>query len=96
MQVYVEKKYKDPSLYVSYQEASSDPCKQGSILSPSHPRDALDDSSVPIALRKGIHSYNKYPLSNFVTYISLLPFFLSFVFALSSIFMSHNVSEGLS
>lgn len=59
--------------HVPYQETSSDPHEQDISLSPSHPQDDLDDSSVPIALKKGFHSYTKHPLSNSVSHY-FLPF----------------------
>lgn len=63
-------------------------------LSP-HPQDFLEDSLVPITLRKGVCSCIAHQLSNFMSDCAL-SLICSFVFAWSFVCVPHNVSGTLS
>lgn len=53
----------------------------------------IDDTNPPIAIRKGVCSCVKYPISNYVSCSALSPSFRLFSIALSSSPTSHSVSE---
>ena len=63
------------------------------------PGNSVSNSSsqldLPIALRKGVRSCTKYPLSNFVSYKNVSSPYLSFISQVSSVVIPNNVQEAL-
>ena len=73
---------------------SSYSCPSPSVAQPMN--STSDDSSLPIALRKGIRSTrNPHPIYNFLSYNRLSPSYFSFVSAVSPITIPKNVFEAL-
>ena len=79
-------------------ELRENPVSQPEIgESSSEPKNHIEsfDLDIPIALRKGIRSCTKHPLSNFVSYSNLSPSYAAFSSQLSSIEIPNNVQEAL-
>lgn len=55
----------------------------------------IADLDLPIALRKGVRSCTKHPMTNYVSYEKLSPTFLTFTSQLSSVEIPKNVQEAL-
>lgn len=53
------------------------------------------DSDIPIALRKGVRSCTQHPISQFVSYSNLSPFFRAFTSNISSVFIPRTVEEAM-
>lgn len=64
--------------------------------SESNSSNSSKSPNLPIALRKGVRSCTKYPLSNFVSYAKLSPSHLTFISQLSSVAIPKTVQEALS
>jgi hypothetical protein len=56
----------------------------------------VNDTSLPIAQRKGVRSCTHHPVSNFVSYQHISSSYRSFVSKLSSVFVPRNLQEALS
>lgn len=55
----------------------------------------VDDSDVPIAIRKGVRSCTQHPISRFVSYEKLSPSYHAFVTAIDSIEVPNSIQEAL-
>lgn len=66
----------------------------GNSFSP--PPSILDDTDLPIALRKGARSYVQYPIANYVSYSALSPSTCSFFIELSFVSTPNSLFEVLS
>lgn len=81
-------------LPVSYHDVSSNPSLASgtSLSAPS----LVNDFDRPIAIRKGVRSCVRYPLTNFVSYQSLSPSYRRFTIGLSFIFVPCSIVDALS
>ena len=55
----------------------------------------IDDSNIPIALRKGVKSCTSHPISKFVSYKGLSPAYHAFVSAIDSVQVPKSIEEAL-
>lgn len=55
----------------------------------------VDDSNLPIAIRKGVRTYTQHLISKFVSYDSLSSSYCAFVLSLSFVSIPHNWKEAL-
>lgn len=55
----------------------------------------IDDSNIPIALRKGVRSCTSHPISKFVSYEGLSPTYHAFVSAIDSVQIPKSIEEAL-
>ena len=55
----------------------------------------IDDSNIPIALRKGVRSCTSHPISRFVSYEGLSPSYHAFVSALDNVRVPNSIQEAL-
>lgn len=78
--------------------ASSDPSNSPAHI-PLVPFDndihSANDDDLPIALRKAKRSYTNQPVSNFVSYKTLNPVYLTFVGSVSSVQVPFNLKEAI-
>ena len=66
------------------QPISSSSSKSASLEHESCSNSEVDDSNIPIAIRKGVRSCTQHPLSKYVSYKNLSPVFRAFTSQLSS------------
>ena len=55
----------------------------------------IDDSNIPIALRKGVRSCTSHPISKFVSYEGLSPTYHAFVSAIDNVQIPKSIEEAL-
>jgi hypothetical protein len=55
----------------------------------------IDDSNIPIALRKGVRSCTSHPINKFVSYEGLSPTYHAFVSAIYSVQIPKSIEEAL-
>ena len=58
-----------------------------------NPNSSTDDLDIPIAIRKGVRTCTKHPISNFISYDSLSPSNRTFVLSVSSVSISQGWKE---
>ena len=65
------------------QPTSSSSSESASLENESCSNSEVDDSNLPIVIRKGVRSYTQHPLSKYVSYKNLSPIFRAFTSQLS-------------
>ena len=58
-------------------------------------RPVIDDSNIPIDLRKGVRSCTIHPISRFVSYEGLSPSYHAFVSDLDNVQVPNSIQEAL-
>ncbi|KAJ7961715.1 Retrovirus-related Pol polyprotein from transposon TNT 1-94 [Quillaja saponaria] len=74
------------------------PCKSPDAISSSntpHDSPVIDDTNLPIAIRKAVRTCTHHPMSNHVSYKSLSPSYRAFVSTLSSVSIPQDWKEAL-
>lgn len=82
-----------PPVQSSSPDPDPSPQVSGNEISSTTP--SIDDSNVPIAVRKGVRTCTQHPISNFVSYDSLSPSYRAFVSSLSSVSIPQGWKEAI-
>lgn len=94
---YLEQKKKRNIVLQHHQESDQRLDHENSDKNPpsNFELNSSNKNDLPIALRKGVRSCTKHPLSNFISYKNVTPSFRAFISQVSRVVIPNNVQEAL-